>query len=233
MSTSVVIPAFNESQRITPTIKDIFSYFSNKQIEVVVVDDGSTDTTASVLKELAQKYPCMKTVSYPNNKGKGYALQQGIKVATQDYILTLDADGSTPIDQYETLMKLLVSNHLDFVIGSRHIEGSLIESKQPFYRVIISRLGNAIIRWTLIPNIHDTQCGFKLYKKETAKKLFEEIIIYGFGNDVEILYKAQKLSLSFRECPVTWFNSPNSTLRPIRASLKTALAIFKIHLHYR
>lgn len=213
MKLSVVIPAYNEEVRIVKTLEKIKNYLKDFDCEIIVVDDGSTDGTS----KFAQ-------ISYTQNMGKGYAIQKGVESAIGDLILFIDADNATPIEELSKLLKV----DADIVIGSRYLPASNIEKKQSFLRVSIGRLGNFIIRLLVVKNIKDTQCGFKLFKKNIAKELFAELRTYRFGFDIEILARAQKKGLKIVEVPVTWLHNDNSRVRPIRDALKTLSDLLKI-----
>lgn len=213
MKLSVIIPAFNEEKRIVKTLEEIREYLKNFDSEIIVVDDGSTDTTA-----------IFSQISYPKNMGKGYAIKKGVERAAGDLILFIDADNATPIREVEKLLKF----DSDIVIGSRYLPESHIEKKQPFFRILIGRLGNRLIGLLVVKNIKDTQCGFKLFKKNIAKELFSELQTYRFGFDIEILARAQKKGLKIVEVPVTWLHHEHSRVRPIRDAFKTLADLIKI-----
>lgn len=231
ITVSIIIPSYNEALRISPTIEKVHDYFSTTEVtdyECIIVNDGSADETGQILENLQKLYPEVKGINLQINQGKGNALRRGIERATGKYILTLDADGSTPISEYKKLFDQLMEENDDIAIGSRHLERSHILIKQPWYRVLISRAANLLIQITLLPGIKDTQCGFKLYKADVAKKLFSQSKINGFGIDMEILSLAKKQKLRIKEVPVDWLDSKNSTLRPVRSTLRTLLELIKI-----
>ncbi len=213
MKLSVIIPAYNEDKRIVKTLESVKNYLKNHDSEIIVVDDGSTDTTS-----------IFSQISYPKNMGKGYAIKKGVEKALGDLILFIDADNSTPIEEIEKLLKV----DADIVIGSRYLPESNIEKKQSLLRILIGRLGNFVIALLVVKNIKDTQCGFKLFKKNVAKELFEELETYRFGFDIEILARAQKKGLKIVEIPITWLHNSNSRVRPIRDAAKTFSDLIKI-----
>lgn len=213
MKLSVIIPAYNEEKRIVKTLEEIKKYLKDFDHEVIVIDDGSTDTTSTYSQ-----------ISYKKNMGKGYAIKKGVERAIGDLILFVDADNATPIDELSKLLKI----DADIVIGSRYLEESNIEKKQSFLRVFIGRLGNFIIRLLVVKNIKDTQCGFKLFKQNIAKELFSELQTYRFGFDIEILARAQKKGFKIVEVPITWLHNDNSRVRPIRDAVKTLSDLIKI-----
>jgi len=226
MEISVVIPAYNEEERLPKTLESIIDYFDklNKTYEIIVVDDGSVDRTV----EIAQKYnPLVHTLQLPKNSGKGAAVKAGIQEASGDYILFSDADLSTPIYEFEKLISRL-ENSADIAIGSRAIDSSLIKVHQPFYREWMGKTFNKIVRLFVLQGIKDTQCGFKLFKKSVAKQVFSKAQINGFGFDVEILYLAKKMNYKIVEVPVEWRNDTKTKINPIRDSFNMLIEILKV-----
>lgn len=230
---SIIVPAYNEEQRITGTILSISQYLNSQKIdaEIIVVDDGSRDKTTQVVEDLANKISNLQVVSYHPNKGKGYAVKKGIGESKGKLILFTDADNSTPIEEYENLKKALDETSSDIAIGSRYLPESNIKIKQPFSRILIGRIGNFLIRFFLIENIRDTQCGFKLFKHEAAKNIFFFQKIKRFAFDMEALTIANYLSYKIVEIPVTWTNSADSRLRPVRDSIRTLRDLVFIKLN--
>lgn len=213
MKLSVIIPAYNEEKRIVKTLEEVQTFLKDFDHEIIVVDDGSSDATAS-----------HAFISYPLNMGKGYAIKKGVEQAQGDLILFIDADNATPIEELAKFLKI----DADIVIGSRYLPESRIERKQSALRIFIGRMGNLAISLLIIKNIKDTQCGFKLFKKSIAKELFSELQTYRFGFDIEILARAQKKRLKIIEMPVTWLHHNNSRVRPIRDAAKTLSDLIKI-----
>lgn len=228
---SIVIPAYNEEKRIKKTIEKILLFFTeeNKEsnIEIIIINDGSKDETKNVINNF--KNSKINLISCNRNHGKGFAIKKGIESANGKYILMTDADLSTPINQYEKLVKYI--NHNEIVIGSRYINKNSIKIKQPFYRIAIGRIGNFLIRLFLLDDIYDTQCGFKLFQNVAAKKIFDKQKVLGFGFDMEILLIAKNMNFKIKEVSVDWLNSTDSRLRPIRDSLITFFAIFYIKIN--
>lgn len=222
MELSVIIPAYNEEKRLASSLKVTLDFLkSKKDYEVIVVNDGSKDDTANI----ASKFD-VKLVSYQENRGKGYAIKRGIEEAKGHYILFLDADNATPISEMDKLLPKL--KDYDIAIGSRYIPGSMIERRQPWYRVMIGRMGNRVIRFLLIRGINDTQCGFKAFRKEAAKELFAKLQTYRFGFDIEVLARARKKKYKIIELPVSWHHTENSQVRFLRDSYKTLIDLFRI-----
>lgn len=227
---SIIIPAYNEADRIKNTLLKVRDYIENRNLnaEIIVVNDGSTDLTAFIVESEKNKIKNLSLLNYEQNRGKGYAIRKGIEAARGQYILFTDADNSTPIEQLHNLLTALQSNKGDIAIGSRYLPNSSIKIKQPLYRILIGRLGNIVIRFLLIKGIYDTQCGFKLFKHAVAKKIFQKQKITRWGFDIEALTIAKMLNYKIIEIPVSWFNSNTSRLRPIRDSFRTLRELISI-----
>jgi len=231
---SIVIPAYNESNRIKNTLLLIDNYIkeANLNAEIIAVDDGSKDNTVQIIKTLASKIPNLKLETYSKNHGKGFAVKTGVFASKGKYILFADADNSTPIQELESLKEAMDKNSAQIAIGSRYLNESKVQIKQPGYRILIGRLGNLLIRLFLIDDIKDTQCGFKLFEHRVAKEIFSFQKVKRFGFDMEALVVAKSLGYKIVEVPVNWFNSVESRLRPVRDSLTTLkdLIYIKINL---
>lgn len=229
---SVVIPAYNEERRIKKTLESINKYFLGKPItrQIIVVDDGSSDNTASIVESLRNEVNDLSVIKYHPNRGKGYAIKKGIEESHGEYILFSDADNSTPIEEFEKVYPLLKDNQV--VIGSRYISGSNIVIRQPGYRVLMGRLANKLIQVFLLEGIKDTQCGFKAFQHEAAREIFSRMKVNRFGFDMEILAIARLLNFSVREIPVSWYNSPESRIRPVKDGIRTfgELVYIKLNL---
>lgn len=235
MHLSIIVPAFNEAQRIGAPLMATYKALLDKHIshEIIVVNDGSTDTTADVINTLKTDIPTLIFIDNKNNAGKGTALRDGVAQSTGTHILTIDADGSTPFEEFFTLYETMTHGPYDIVIGGRHSPASQILVKQPWYRILISRSANVIIQLTLLPGIQDTQCGFKLFKGDVGRELFQQSHTNGFGIDMEILTLAKMRSYPIKEVPVTWLNSPDSRVRPVKSTLKTLRELCTILWRYR
>ncbi|MBI2838558.1 MAG: glycosyltransferase family 2 protein [Acidobacteria bacterium] len=208
---SCVIPAYNEERRLGATIARVSEYFAagGREYEIIVVDDGSRDATARLAAELAHLHPHCRLMSLGRNRGKGAAVRHGVAGSRGDLVLFSDADLSTPIEELEVLEKAIL-NGSDIAVGSRALPGSRIEVHQPRLRELMGKTYNLLIRVTLMSGIHDTQCGFKLFRGPVARELFGLARIDDFGFDVEILYLAGRRGFRITEVPVRWINSPAS-----------------------
>jgi dolichyl-phosphate beta-glucosyltransferase len=217
---SIVIPAYNEEKRIEKTIISIENFFkdSTDWHETIVVNDGSKDKTTEIVKINQNKFEKIKLIEIIKNTGKGNAIKVGTENSSGDYILFTDADNSTPIEEITNFKKY--SNDYEIIIGSRKLEKSIIEIEQPIYRKIIAKIGDFFIS-KIIKDIKDTQCGFKLIKKEVAAKIFSKQKINRFGFDIEFLAIAQLYNFKIIELPIKWKNMNGSTFRPMRDSFLT------------
>ncbi len=217
---SIIIPSYNEEKRIESTLTSIEKFFKEKNddVEIIVVNDGSKDKTSEVVQKNQALYKNIKLIEFPDNSGKGNAIKIGAENSSGDYILFTDADDSTPIEEIVNFQKHL--ENYEIIIGSRKLEKSIIEIEQPLHRKIIARIGHFFIS-NLVKNIKDTQCGFKLVKKDIALKIFAKQKIKRFGFDVEFLAIAQLYNLKILELPIKWKNVSGSTFRPILDSILT------------
>lgn len=214
MSISIVIPAFNEANRLMGSLDRIAAFMDaqHPEYEIVVVDDGSADATAALVRERTAGHPKLRLEGYAGNRGKGYAIRYGVQRAHGDAILFSDADLSTPIDELDKLLPLLRTG-ADIVIGTRAHPESDVRVRQPFYRDRAGKLFNALVRLLLLPALNDTQCGFKIFRRETVLPIVRELYVDRFAFDVEILYLAAQRGLRIAEVPVIWINSPDSRVR--------------------
>lgn len=233
---SLVIPAYNESGRIESCIRTAAAWVRTRPggrgWEVLVVDDGSSDDTAERARRVAQEERLdLRLIAYAPNRGKGAAIREGVLASTGDPVLVSDADLSTPLSEFPKLAAPLETHAL--AIGSRAIDEDLVRRRQPWHRVLLGKLGNGIIQLFAVPGIRDTQCGFKLFRRDAARALFSEARIDRFAWDVEILYLARRRDLAIAEVPVLWFNSPESKVRVVRDAVQTLWDVLRIRWMHR
>ena len=218
---SVIIPAYNEEKRLLPTLSKIYAYLSTKDFpyEIIVVDDGSTDNTLQVVKNFASSDKHIVILINEQNRGKGFSVRKGMLSARGEYVFFTDADLSTPIEEIEKCLPYLINGY-DVVIGSRSMPGSDILVHQPWYREKMGKIFNFMVNMVLLKGIIDTQCGFKGFKREAVKSVFNRCKIDGFSFDVEALYLSRKYNFKIKEIPIRWENSPLSKVSPIKHSLQ-------------
>ena len=219
---SIIIPAYNEAERLPATLDQILEYVKTQpwEAEIIVVDDGSRDGTAAAVERYSAQHPSVRLVRNETNRGKGYSIGRGVEVATGDLILFTDADNSTPIEDADKLLQEF-SQGADIVIGSRWVDRRYQHQPQPFRRRLNGRLYNLLVRGTLIPGLRDTQNGFKAFSGPAMKRIFAAQKIHGWGFDVEALYIAQKLGYTIREVPVRYsYCARGSKIRPYRDGLR-------------
>lgn len=215
MLISIIIPAYNEENSILDAVREIKDFFLERKefnFEIIVVDDGSTDQTAGLIRGEATRDPRVRLLQNVKNSGKGYSVKAGMQAARGDYRLFLDADMSTPIAEFDRLWKS--SGEKVIVIGSRGLKESVIKRHQPKLKEWIAKLGNLLIRCVLRLPFHDTQCGFKLFPK-SAEKVFELQTINRWGFDMELLFIARHQGFEIKEVPVEWTNDPSSLVRKL------------------
>lgn len=224
---SVVIPAYNEQDRLGPTLARVQSYLAAQtyQSEVIVVDNASADRTAGVAREAG-----VRVIPEPQ-RGKGAAVRAGMLAAAGEYLLFSDADLSTPIEEVERLFQALRAGH-DIAIASRALPESKLPVRQPWYRELVGRAGNLLVRALAVRGIADTQCGFKLFPREIARRLFGAQRMTGIAFDMEVLFLAQRLKLRIAEVPVTWVDSPDSRISRVRDSLDAVKDLLRIRMNW-
>ncbi len=231
---SVVIPAFNEEKRLPQSLATVMNFLEKQSYasEVIVSDDGSQDRTVALAKELLKDFPHQLLVT-SRNRGKGHAVRQGMLAAAGTYVLFTDADLSTPIGEVTKFLACLEKDQ-DVVIGSRALPGSQVEIHQNFLRETMGKVFNFIAQMWAFKGVHDSQGGFKCFRREAAQKLFSLQKLDGFSFDVEIVYLAQKLGVRLLELPVIWRNSAQSRVQVLRDPLMMFWDVLRIRsLHAR
>jgi dolichyl-phosphate beta-glucosyltransferase len=209
LTLSIVIPAYNEERRLPATLDVVFGWLDSSPYpdsEVLVVDDGSTDSTAAVVESRAATEPRLLLVQNPGNRGKGFAIRHGMLQAKGDWILFSDADLSAPIDEFPKLFEAAQENSAAIAIGSRALDRSLIGVHQSQWREMSGILFNRIMRLITGLPFSDTQCGFKLFRRDAARRVFPLQRLDGFSFDVEDLFVARALGIPTIEVPVRWNN---------------------------
>ncbi len=230
---SVVIPAFDEESRLPATLRDVVKYLSGQPYvsEVLVVDDGSRDSTAQTVCSWPQDPIPVRLIQHPDraNHGKGAAVRRGMLAASGDFRLFMDADNSTTVDHVERFWPLFQQG-FDLLIGSRRTAGSVVAVHQPWYKELAGRGGNLWIRFLAVPGIIDTQAGFKVFTRRSTEIIFPRLTVNRWGYDIEVLVIARKHGLRFREVPITWINSEGSKVRP-STYLQVLAEVLRIRLN--
>lgn len=223
---SLIIPAYNEEERISTSIEKAIEYLSKQTYSwhIFVVDDGSKDRTIEVLKPYSD---VVTVLAQPRNMGKGAAVRRGMCDTDGQVRVFTDADFSTPIYELEKLLER-INTGADICIGSRALDRSLVKEHQPFYREWMGRVFNYIVQLLVFRGITDTQCGFKGFTAQAANAIFPLAKIDGFSFDVEILYLANKAKLNISQVPVEWYNDGRSKVNPIFDSINMFLELFRI-----
>lgn len=203
---SIVIPAYNEESRLPRTLDRILAYLAShkRSSEVIVVDDGSRDATAAVAEGFAMRHKQVRLLRNPGNRGKGYSVRHGMLAANGEWVLFSDADLSAPIEEVEKLFRAVEESGAAVAIGSRALDRSLIDVHQSWFRENAGRAFNLLMRILVGLPFWDTQCGFKLFRRDAARAAFSKVRIEGFGFDAEALFLAALYRFKTVEVPVRW-----------------------------
>lgn len=225
---SIIVPSFNEELRLPASLERIAAYIdsANRSTEVLVVDDGSTDRTAEVAASFSKRIANLRVLQNGQNRGKGYSVRHGMQEARGEAVLFTDADLSAPIEEAGKLLSAL--QKYDVAIGSRAMNRKLIEVHESRFREFAGIVFNAIVRLVLLLPFVDTQCGFKAFRRERCRIIFEQQRIERFGFDPELLYLARHHGLKAIEIPVRWSHSPATKINMMRDSVLMFLDVFTI-----
>ena len=225
---SIVVPAFNEARRIAETVRKIDDFIrrSPLALELIVVDDGSTDNTAEIVREFPAKG--LRLIQNKKNHGKGYTVRQGVLAASGKYVLFTDADLSAPIEELTKLLEIAIGDGIDVVIGSRSLDRRYIEKHQSRLRELGGIVFNLMVRLLLGLRLHDPQCGFKLFSRQRSRRIFEELTTFGFGFDPELLFLAKRNGLTIREAPVRWSHAEGSKVKFLRDGVRMFFDLVRI-----
>ena len=229
MSYSFIIPAYNESERLSASLPKVLDYIHQRQYDaaVIVVNDGSTDDTASVVRRFAAMNPEIRLLENPGNRGKGYSVRNGMLHAGGDVLLFTDADLSSPIYEADKLFAA-IADGAEIAIGSRWLQRELQTERQPWYRQLYGRLFNLGLRMVLGLPYRDTQCGFKAFTRAAAGTVFTRQHIERWGFDPELLFLGDKFKLRTVEVPVEWAHDHRSRINPLRDGLNMGVEMIRV-----
>jgi dolichyl-phosphate beta-glucosyltransferase len=213
---SLVIPAYNESARIGATLDRVLAHIAAREwdAEVIVVNDGSRDDTAEIIRSYELRHPSVRVLENPGNRGKGYSVRNGMLHASGDVLLFSDADLSSPIEEADKLLAA-IRDGADVAIGSRWLESDLQTERQPILRQIVGRVYNILLRIILGFRFKDTQCGLKAFTREAAERIFPRQQIERWGFDPELLFLARRFGFNIAEIPVEWAHDDRSKINPL------------------
>ena len=226
---SIVIPAYNESARLGATLEKVLAYVHARgwDAEVIVVNDGSRDNTADIVRTFSQKDPALRLVENPGNHGKGYSVRHGMLNARGRVVLFSDADLSSPIEEAPKLFQALEEG-ADIAIGSRWLRAEMQTQRQPLHRQVFGRIFNLMLRVTLRLQFKDTQCGFKAFRQPAVQAIFPLQQIERWGFDPEILFLARKFKFKVQEVPVAWGHSGGTRIHPLVDGSRMFLDMLRI-----
>ena len=230
---SIVIPAYNEEERLGKTLSETFDYLAAQDYtsELIVVDDGSRDRTVEIASSFQSRSNAkikLSVLKNPGNRGKGYAVRNGMLHASGEIHLFFDADLATPLDQIPKVIQPILDGQYDVVFGSRALSEAVIEVEQSWLRQLRGRGGNLLIRLLTGMDIKDTQCGFKAFRRQASQSVFPLQQVDGFGFDPEILFIANKQGWRWKETPVVWRHIEGSKVTMLSASVSVFIDVFKI-----
>ena len=232
---SIVIPAFNEEKRLGDTLDRILSFSAEKGIdsEIIIIDDGSSDATATIGGKYSHLHDGVRLIRNEENMGKGFSIRRGFLASRAQLVLVTDADLSAPIEEFEALLNVMRSFNHDIVIGSRGVDPAKIEIKQPWLRRTMGKVFNRVVRSLTGLPFKDTQCGFKLLVREKVKPIIEIMKVDRFSYDVELLFLARTFGLRIAEVPVVWRDSRATRVRMIQDSMNMVWDVAKIRMNYK
>jgi dolichyl-phosphate beta-glucosyltransferase len=227
---SLIFPAHNEELRLPETLKQVFDFIGNQPhtVEVIVVENGSTDRTFQIAQKFTESHPNLRILQNAQ-RGKGRAVRQGVLAAHGEYRFMCDVDLSMPVDEISRFLPPALQGY-DIAIASREAPGA-IRYEEPYYRHFVGRIYNGLIRFLALPGLQDTQCGFKCFYGKVAEDLFLRQTLNGWSFDVEILFIARLLGYQVIEIPIHWYYNSHSKISVVRDSFKMGLDLLTIRLN--
>jgi glycosyltransferase involved in cell wall biosynthesis len=227
---SVVIPAYNEALRISPTLEKVTEFLRAKSYssELIIVDDGSADSTSELLQDFSANNPSVRVFRNEPNRGKGFSVRRGVLESNGEYVLFTDADLSAPIEEADKLLETLESSGADAAVGSRALDRKLIGVRQPMYREFGGKVFNLFVKIATGLRIQDTQCGMKLFRRKSTRQAFEMQLVEGFGFDPELLFLIKRFGGKIVEVPVRWNDNPATRVRFLRDSTRMFVGLIAL-----
>ncbi len=224
---SIVIPAYNEEARLPDSLRTVADFAAAQPypLEVIIVDNNSRDRTGEIIETYVAEFPFMRGID-ETTQGKGAAVRAGMLAARGAYRFICDADLSMPIEEVNKFLPPRIDGY-DIAIGSREARGA-VRYNEPWYRHLMGRVFNTIVRWFAVPGLQDTQCGFKMFRAEVAENLFPLQTMNGWSFDVEILYAARRWGYSIVEVPIHWYYKDNTRIHPFGDSIDMFVEVLRI-----
>ncbi len=231
-SLSVIIPAYNEADRLTKTLPEILKYFEGKSFtkEIIIVNDGSRDTTTRLIKKFQTKHPLLSLATHRKNHGKGAAVKTGMLKASGEWLLFMDADLSTPINQLEKFWPHTPKHQV--IIGSRKMRGAKVKVRQNPLRENLGKIFTLLTNLLATKDLSDVTCGFKMYRGDIGHILFKNSRLTDWSFDAEILFLAQTFRYSIKEVPVEWHNDPRTKVNLLKDGLTSLKGLFQIRANH-
>lgn len=229
---SIIIPAFNEETRLPGTLEQVFAFLKRQEYsaEVLVIENASSDNTLQAAQAAARRYPGLRVIREPR-RGKGVAVRTGMNAARGQYRFICDADLSMPVEEIAKFLPPALTD-FDIAIASRQAPGS-VRYNEPYYRHLTGRVFNTLIRLLVLPNLQDTQCGFKCFRAVVAEEIFRYQTLSGWSFDVEILFIARRRGCRIVEVPIHWYFDPESKISVLRDSWRMFLDLLVIRRNAR
>lgn len=224
---TIIVPAYNEERRLPATLPQVVAFAEAQDfpVDVLVVDNASTDRTAEIVRKIAAEHPTISLLQQPI-RGKGAAVRKGMLESRGQYLFVCDADLAMPIEQVTRFVPPALSN-FDIAIASREVAGAA-RYNEPWYRHLMGRVFNSVVRLLAVPGIQDTQCGFKCLNQASAHDIFSTQIIDGWAFDVEVLHIAQRRGYRIVEVPIDWYYGEGSRVSPLRDSWNMVREVWRI-----
>jgi dolichyl-phosphate beta-glucosyltransferase len=231
---SLIIPAYNEALRLRPSLEKVLAYLRSRDFtsEIIIVDDGSSDGTADVAREVLEGHADYRLLRNEPNRGKALSVKRGLLEGRGQVLLFSDADLSTPIEEADKLLAEIRAG-ADVAIASRQLPGSKLTVHQPWYRELGGRMFGLLNRLILLPGIPDSQCGFKAFTRAAAHRILAHQKLTGWAFDAELMYIARQLGLKIAQVPVTWINDPNSKVKMLTDGMRMVRDLLRVKRLHR